>query len=75
MVRLGQKGIARVGRDCLKYLKKGVEPKRGEGKQILKRGEEGEQAGPKGGCLKKGGLEPPYELCLDCSLCTESLLE
>ena len=29
---------------------------------ILERGGGG-QAGPRGGCLKKGGLEAPYELC------------
>ena len=30
----------------------------GEGKQIFKKG----QAGSRGGCLKRGGLEPSYEL-------------
>ena len=28
---------------------------------ILKRGG---GAGSRGGCLKKGGMEPPYELCV-----------
>ena len=38
-----------------------MEQRRGEGKQrFLKEG--GVQAGSRGGCLKKGGLEPPYEL-------------
>ena len=41
-----------------------MEQKRGEDKQrfFIKKG--GGQAGPKGGCLKKGGLEPSYELCI-----------
>ena len=34
---------------------------RGEGAQTFKKGG---QAGSRGGCLKKGGLEPPYQLCL-----------
>ena len=49
------------GRNCLKYLKRGgTENRRGESK-ILKRGG---QAELRDGCLKKGGLEPPYELCV-----------
>ena len=36
--------------------------KRGGDTKVLKRGE---QAGSRDGCLKnKGGLEPPYELCI-----------
>ena len=46
------------GGDCLKYLKRGGTEKRGGEIKILKRGE----LGSKGGCLKKGGLEPSYEL-------------
>ena len=38
----------------------GEEQKRGEGKQGFEKG--GGQAGSRGGCLKKVGLEPPYEL-------------
>ena len=38
-----------------------MEQKRGEGTQRFK--EEG-KAGSRGGCLKKGGLESPYKLCL-----------
>ena len=55
----------RTGRGCVRVeglseiTLKGVEQKRGEGKQrFLKMG----QAGSRGGCLKKRGLEPPYEL-------------
>ena len=32
-----------------------MEQKRGEGKQRFKKQGGGEQAGPRGGCLKKGG--------------------
>ena len=38
--------------DCLKYLKGGGMEKRGRETKILKRGG---QAGPRGGCLKRGG--------------------
>ena len=38
----------------------GGQEKRGEEAKILKRG----QAGSRGRCLKKEGLEPPYKLCL-----------
>ena len=37
--------------NCLKYLKWGWNRKEGGGTKILKRG----KAGPRGGCLKKGG--------------------
>ena len=37
-----------------------MEQKKKRGNNVLKRGE----AGSRGGCLKKEGLEPPYELCL-----------
>ena len=40
----------------LKYLKKRTEKKGGE------RFQKGGQPGSRGGCLKKRGLEPPYEL-------------
>ena len=40
-----------------------MEQKRGEGTQKFKKG--GGQAGSKGGCLKTGVLEPPYELLLN----------
>ena len=36
-----------------------MEQKRRDGKQIFSKGG---QAGSRGGCLKKGKLEPPYEL-------------
>ena len=60
MVGLGQKGVVRVGGNCLKYLKKGWNRKEGKGNKDLIKG--GRQAGPRSGCLKKGGLEPPHEL-------------
>ena len=46
MVGLGQKGVARVGGNCLKYLKRRRKLDQGVG--VLKGGWE--------------GLEPPYEL-------------
>ena len=39
-----------------------MEQKRGEGNEDFKNG--GGKARSKGGCLKKGEWEPPYELCL-----------
>ena len=48
------------GGNCLKYLKRGWNRTEGTGsKDFKKRG----QAGSRGGCLKKGGTKPPYELC------------
>ena len=67
MVGLGQKrfggGSGGGGGNCLKYLKRGGTEKRGGDTNILKRWGGG-QAGSRGGFLKKGGLEPPYELWL-----------
>ena len=40
-----------------------MEQKRGEGKQRFKKNGGGGQTGLRGGCLKRGGLKPPYELC------------
>ena len=51
MVRLGQKEVARVEGNCLKYLKRGWNRKEGKGNKDFKR--RGEQAGPRGGSLKK----------------------
>ena len=48
------------GGNCLKYLKRGWNRKEGRGSKDFKKGGQG---GAKGGCLKKGVLEPPYELC------------
>ena len=45
------------GGNGLKYLKRGVEQKRGERKQRFKKN--GGQAGSRDRCLKKGALEPP----------------
>ena len=44
--------------NCLKYLKRGWNRKRGGKTEILKRGE----AWSSGGCPKNWGLERPYEL-------------
>ena len=41
-----------------------MEQKKREGKQRFKKGG---QVGSKGGCLKKGGLEPPYKPWTACS--------
>ena len=66
----------RVGGNCLKYLKRGVEQKERRGNKDFKRGGGaggggewvglgggGGQAGSRGGCLKKWGLELACELC------------
>ena len=53
------------GGNCLKYLKREWNRKEGRGNKDFKRGG---QAGSRGGCLKKGGLEPPYELWLSFKL-------
>ena len=42
----------------LRYLKRGTEDRGGD-KKIFKR----EKVGARGRCLKKRGLELPYELC------------
>ena len=42
--------------NCLKYLKRGCNRKKGRGKKDFKKG--GGQAGSRGGCLKKGGWNP-----------------
>ena len=47
------------GGDCLKYLKSGGTEKRGGETKIFKKGGKlGQGVGP----LKRGWLEPPYEL-------------
>ena len=52
------------GGNCVIYLKRGWNRKKGMANKHLKReGGEG-QAGSRGGCLKKGALETPYKLCL-----------
>ena len=60
-VELGQEGVAESGGDCLKYLKRGWNREKGRGNKDFKKGW---QAGARDGSLKKGGMEPPYELCL-----------
>ena len=48
------------GGNCLKYLKWGVEQKRGDTKTLKRGGKLGQGVG----ALKRGGgLESPYELC------------
>ena len=52
-----------VGGKCLKHLRRGWNRTKGRGHKDLKRG--GGKLGQGGGeCLKKGGLEPAYELCI-----------
>ena len=54
-VGLGQKGVALLWGNCLKYLKRGCNRKWvRENKTFKNRG--------KLGALKRGGLEPPYKL-------------
>ena len=48
------------GGNCVKYLKRGWNRKEGRGNKDFKK--RGGQAGSRGECLKKGGLEPPYKL-------------
>ena len=55
----GSRGLREGGGNCLKYLKREWKTKEGRETKIFKRGG---QAGSKGGCLKKDGLEPPFEL-------------
>ena len=50
----------RVCGNCLKYIERGGTEMRGGETKIFKKGG---QAGSRGGCLKSGGLEPPYKLC------------
>ena len=47
------------GGNCLKYLKRGWNRKEGRENKDFKKGG---QAGSRGGCLRMGGLKPPYEL-------------
>ena len=53
------RGLHEGGGNSLKYLKRGWNRKEGRGNKLFKKGG---QAGSRGGCLKNGGLEPPYEL-------------
>ena len=50
------------GGNCLKFLKRGWNRKKGRGNKDFKKRE---QAGSRGRCLKKGWLESPYELWLN----------
>ena len=60
-VGLGQVGVTWGWRgDCLKYLKRGCNRKEGRGKKDFKKG--WGKLGQGVGALKRGGLEPPYEL-------------
>ena len=50
------------GGNCPKYVKREWNRKEvKENKDLKKMG--GGQTGLRGGCLKRGGLKPPYELC------------
>ena len=51
------------GGNCLKYLKRGWNRKEGRENKYFKKGT-GVKLGQRVGALKKGGLEPPYELWL-----------
>ena len=53
-------GLREGGVNCLKYLKRGVERKRGEGKQILKRG----QAASRVGTLKRAAITTSIEVVI-----------
>ena len=46
------------GGDYIKYLKRGWNRKEGKGNKKIKKGG---QAGSRGGCLNKEGLESPYK--------------
>ena len=55
-------GLCEGRGNCLKYLKRGWNKKEGRGNRDFKK-RSGGQAGSRGGCLKKGTVEPLYELC------------
>ena len=57
----GRRDLAEGRGNCLKYLKRGGTEKRGGETKFLKRRR---QAESRGECLKKKGLETPYELWL-----------
>ena len=46
------------GKNCVKHLKRGWNKKEGRGNKYFKKGG---QAGSRGGSLRNGGHEPPYE--------------
>ena len=56
----GRRDLCEDGGNCLKYLERGWNRTEGRGHEDFKKVG---QAGSRGGCLKKGGLESPYELC------------
>ena len=58
VVGLGQKVIAMVGGNCLKYLKRGWNRKKGKGNKDFKKGGKLDQR--VGASKRGGGLEPPY---------------
>ena len=60
MVGLEQEGLCEGGGNSLKYLKRGWNRKEGMKNKDFKKGG---QARSRGGCIKRGGLESPYELC------------
>ena len=60
-VGLVQEGLREGGDNCLKYLKRRWNRKEGQGNKDFKKG--GGKLGQGVGALKRGGMEPPYELC------------
>ena len=55
MVGLGQDGVARGWRNCVKYLKRGWNGKKGRGNKDSKKGG---MLGQGVGALKRGGWKP-----------------
>ena len=55
--------------NCLKYLKRGWKGKKGRGNKYFKKGG---QAGPRGGCLEKGGAGTPLRTMIYVSLMLSS---
>ena len=62
LVGLGQEGVERGWRDCLKYLKREWNRKEGKGNKDFKKRGGGGKLGQGVGALKQGRLEPPYKL-------------
>ena len=62
---MAEGGCVRVGGTKIKYLKRGWNRKEGRGNKDFRNGG---QLGSRVGCLKKGGLEPPYKLCVATTL-------
>ena len=63
LVGLGQEGVERGWRDCLKYLKREWNRKEGRGNKDFKKG--GGQAGSRGGCLKTREAGTPLQTVME----------